>query len=78
MIVYHGTIMEILKPDINHSKAHLDFGIGFYTTTFPKQAERWVYRKGMRLSKPAIVNVYEVGDWSGYRVRKFSDTDRKS
>ena len=71
MIVYHGTTMEIQKPDIKHSKAHLDFGEGFYTTTFPKQAERWAYRKGMRLSKPAIVNVYEIGDMSGYRVRKF-------
>lgn len=61
MIVYYGTTIEIQKPDIKHSKAHLDFGIGFYTTTFPKQAERWAYRKGMRLSKPAIVNVYETG-----------------
>ena len=50
MIVYHGTTMEIQKPDIKHSKAHLDFGEGFYTTTFLKQAERWAYRKGMRLS----------------------------
>ena len=24
MIVYHGTTMEIQKPDIKHSKAHLD------------------------------------------------------
>ena len=68
MIAYHGTTMEIQKPDIKHSKAHLDFGEGFYMTTFPKQAERWVYRKGMRLSKPAIVNVYEIGYMSGYRV----------
>lgn len=77
MIVYHGTTMEIQKPDIKHSKAHLDFGEGFYTTTFLKQAERWAYRKGMRLSKPAIVNVYEIGDMSGYRVKKFEDTDRE-
>ena len=56
MIVYHGTTMEIQKPDIKHSKAHLDFGVGFYTTSFPKQAERWAARKGMRLSKPGIVN----------------------
>ncbi len=77
MIVYHGTTMEIQKPDITHSKAHLDFGIGFYTTTFMKQAERWAYRKSLRLSKPAIVNVYETGDMSGYRVKKFDDTDRE-
>ena len=77
MIVYHGTTMEIRKPDIKHSKEHLDFGVGFYTTTFPKQAERWASRKGMRLSKPAIVNVYDVSDMSEYRVKRFTDTDRE-
>ena len=44
MIVYHGTTMEIQKPDIIHSKAHLDFGIGFYTTTFVKQAEMGIQK----------------------------------
>ncbi len=29
MIVYHGTTLKIQKPDIEHSKAHLDFGAGF-------------------------------------------------
>ncbi len=77
MIVYHGTTIEIRKPDIKHSKLHLDFGVGFYTTSFPKQAERWASRKGMRLSKPAIVNVYEIGDYSRYRIKEFTDTDRE-
>lgn len=77
MIVYHGTTLEIQKPDIKHSKTHLDFGVGFYTTTFPKQAERWASRKGMRLSKPAIVNVYEMNNLSGFHVKKFKDTDRE-
>ena len=34
MIVYHGTTLEIRKPDIRHSKSHMDFGTGFYTTSF--------------------------------------------
>ena len=34
MIVYHGTTMEIQKPDIKHSKAHLDFGVGFLRLLF--------------------------------------------
>lgn len=75
MIVYHGSVLEIQKPDIKHSKAHLDFGVGFYTTTFPKQAERWAARKGMRLSKQGIVNVYEVGDLSPFNILRFTDTD---
>lgn len=77
MIVYHGTTLEIRKPDVKHSKAHLDFGKGFYTTSFPKQAERWALRKGMRVSKPAIVNVYAVGDISGYRVKRFEDMEQE-
>ena len=77
MIVYHGTTMEIKKPDIKYSKAHLDFGVGFYTTSFQKQAERWAARKGMRLSRPGIINVYEIGDFSDFRVKRFTDTDNE-
>ena len=77
MIVYHGTTLEIRKPDIRHSKSHMDFGTGFYTTSFQIQAERWALRKGMRLSKPAIVNVYEIETMEKYRVKKFGDTDRE-
>ncbi len=76
MIVFHGSTIEIQKPDIRHSKTHLDFGAGFYATTFPEQAERWAYRKGMRQNKPAIVNVYEIGDLTGYRVKQFQNADR--
>ena len=44
MIVYHGSICEIVKPDIKHSKRYLDFGCGFYVTTYKNQAERWAIR----------------------------------
>ena len=77
MIVYHGTTLEIRKPDIRHSKSHMDFGAGFYTTSFQNQAKRWALRKGMRLSKPAIVNAYEIETMEKYRVKKFEDTDRE-
>ena len=77
MIVYHGTTMKIQDPDIRHSKANLDFGVGFYTTSYPKQAERWAMRKGLRLSKQGIVNIYEIGSFDGFRVRRFHDTDRE-
>lgn len=75
MIVYHGSTQEIQKPDLKHSKAHLDFGVGFYTTSISKQAERWALRKGMRLSKKAVVNVYGIGELSKYRIKRFYDTD---
>lgn len=34
MIVYHGTTLEIVKPQVSFSKKYLDFGRGFYVTTF--------------------------------------------
>jgi hypothetical protein len=62
MIVYHGTTEIIEKPDVVHSKKYLDFGRGFYLTTFENQARKWAVRKGMRQEKPAIVNVYEMSE----------------
>jgi len=29
MIVYHGSTIEIRKPDLKHSRNNLDFGKGF-------------------------------------------------
>ena len=45
MIVYHGSIQVVQKPDINHSYRPLDFGMGFYVTTVREQAIRWAERK---------------------------------
>ena len=62
MIVYHGSTEIIKNPDVVHSKKYLDFGRGFYITTFENQAKKWAVRKGMRQKKTAIVNVYELSD----------------
>ena len=48
MIVYHGLTEIINKPEVIHSKKYLDFGKGFYITTFGNQAKKWAVRKGMR------------------------------
>ena len=29
MIVYHGSYLEIKKPDLRHSRSNVDFGRGF-------------------------------------------------
>ena len=72
MIVYHGTTAEIENPDVNHSKRYLDFGKGFYLTSFEEQAKKWAMRKGLRQEKKAIVNVYELReDLTNYRVLTF-------
>ena len=32
MILYHGSFLEIAKPDLAHSRPNVDFGRGFYAT----------------------------------------------
>ena len=62
MIVFHGTTEVIEHPDVTHSKKYLDFGEGFYLTTYEEQAKKWAVRKAMRQEKAAIVNMYEMND----------------
>lgn len=72
MIVYHGTTEIIENPDVAHSKRFLDFGRGFYLTSFEKQAKKWAIRKSIRQQKKAIVNVYELKDnLEAYKVLSF-------
>lgn len=72
MIVYHGSIEILKNPDVMHSKKYLDFGQGFYLTTFENQAKKWVARKGMRQKKTPIVNIYEMSEeWQNLKVLSF-------
>lgn len=70
--------MEIRKPDISFSKNYLDFGPGFYLTTYKNQAEKWAVRKSLRKENVAIVNTYELKeDLNHYRVLKFSSENEQ-
>lgn len=40
MTVFHGSNKEIQLPDVSFSKNYLDFGKGFYLTTYQNQAEK--------------------------------------
>lgn len=42
MTVFHGSNKEIQTPDVSFSKNYLDFGKGFYLTTYQNQAEKWL------------------------------------
>lgn len=58
--VYHGSIDEVVNPEIRQPNRSLDYGSGFYTTTSYEQAKRWVERR-MKDKGVAIgyVNIYE-------------------
>ena len=78
MIVYHGSSEKIEKPDVKFSKKYLDFGRGFYLTSFENQAKKWAIRKGMRQNKQGIVNIYELKDnWKDYKVLSFEEENEK-
>lgn len=79
MLVYHGSIYKIEFPDVKFSKKYLDFGQGFYLTTFQKQAEKWALRKADRIETGiATVNIYDLKDnLEEYKVKKF-DSDNES
>lgn len=78
MIVYHGSNLEIKSPDVSYSKKFLDFGKGFYVTTFKNQAEKWALRKASRYNGNAIVNIFNLeNDLSLYRVLNFANENEK-
>ncbi len=78
MKVYHGSFLEIRKPDISFSRQELDFGKGFYATPLREQASRWALRWRQR-GKKAIVNMYLFDDsadaLTGLRVKDFPEYD---
>lgn len=61
--VYHGSIDEVVNPEIRQPNRSLDYGFGFYTTTSYEQAKRWVERR-MKDKGVAIgyVNIYELDE----------------
>lgn len=75
MIVYHGSTIEVVSPDNQHSFRHLDFGQGFYVTEVLIQAERWAKRKADLIRQNyAIINEYEMLDnWQNFNVKIFND-----
>lgn len=78
MRIYHGTTEVIENPDVKHSKRFLDFGKGFYLTTYETQAQKWALRKAMRKNTEAIVNIYELDEnWESFRVLSFEEENDK-
>lgn len=69
MIVYHGSYIEVKKPDVLLSRANVDFGKGFYTTPLYEQAVKWAKRFKVKRGS-SIVSGYELNEKEMHR--KFS------
>ena len=61
MILYHGSFLEIAKPDLVHSRPNVDFGRGFYVTPLYEQAAKWC-GKFKRRGKDGIISRYEYDE----------------
>ena len=78
MRLFHGSTTVVSNPDVTKSRANLDFGRGFYLTSYREQAEGWARRKAFLESGAAYVNEYEVTeDFTGYKVLHFSEANAK-
>ena len=61
MIVYHGSYLEIKKPDLRYSRSNVDFGRGFYTTPLYAQAAKWCGRFKRR-GKEGIISSFSFDE----------------
>lgn len=61
MILYHGSFLEIVQPDLRHSRPNVDFGKGFYVTPLREQAVKWC-GKFQRRGKEGIISKYEFDE----------------
>ncbi len=77
MKLYHASSLIIEKPDVYHSRAHLDFGKGFYLTSLREQARKYAMRFLLREER-AYVNEYILDDeLTGYKVKTFETYDEE-
>lgn len=61
MILYHGSYMEVSKPDLLHSRLNVDFGRGFYTTPIFDQAAKWCGKYKHR-GRDGVLSEYLLND----------------
>lgn len=61
MTLYHGSYLVVSKPDLEHSRPEVDFGVGFYTTPIYEQAEKWC-KKFKRKGNDGIISRYQFDE----------------
>lgn len=74
MILYHGSDIKIVKPDVLHSRISVDFGRGFYTTPIKEQAENWC-KRFKRRGRNGVLSMYTLDEtvFMNERVLEFKD-----
>ena len=58
--VFHGSNVVVQEPLVGIGREHFDFGLGFYVTALPAQAEEWAGNKARYyMQQEGAVSVYE-------------------
>ena len=71
MRLYHSSNMRVELPDTQHSRKYLDFGRGFYLTSFYEQAVRYAQRFKRR-GQSAWLNTYDLSEkFEQWNVKRF-------
>lgn len=80
MVLYHGSNIEVQKPQIIKSRKLLDFGAAFYLTSDYEQANKWAVRTTERrgIGIP-IISMYNVDkkDFDHLLVLSFDAPDKE-
>jgi len=74
--VYHGSYMTVDKPVIMPYTRPLDFGAGFYVTTFYNQAKLWAEKKARRFDGIPTVSKYTL-NLDGLIIKEFEIADEE-
>jgi len=72
MMLYHGGLIEVAAPDLQHSRKAVDFGPGFYVTPIKEEALRWCAKRKRR-DGVAVVSSYSFDEsvLSGLKYLRF-------
>ena len=68
-LLYHGSAMEVIYPEIRITRYTKDFSWGFYCTNNYEQAYRWADRR----SSHGIVNVYKYTENPELKILHFPE-----
>ncbi len=79
MLLYHGSHSEVINPKIIKETRKGDFGIGFYTTSSLKQAERWAQIRAIQENlNQGFISIFDIEDFlsnDNLIVKNFSQAD---
>ena len=67
ILLYHGSYVEVTRPNISFSRNNLDFGRGFYVTPIREQAFNWAERFKRKHGK-AVVSHYTINNMSEWNT----------